>query len=80
MPARTTRRAQAARIGLVLGLFGPAPALAETAGAVAEDDAVEEMIVIGDAGSEIDVLAGASTIVLDADEGLLEGARLEGKC
>ena len=39
--------------------------------------AVEEMVVVGDARPEMDVLAGATTTRIETDLGLIEGAQID---
>lgn len=41
------------------------------------DDAVEEMLVIGEARPDMDVLAGATTTRIDVDTGLIEGQQID---
>ena len=41
------------------------------------DDGIEEMLVVGEARPEMDVLAGATTTRIDVDNGLIEGAQID---
>ncbi len=64
---------------VLVALLGAAAssALAAEDAAGREAPPVEEMVVFGEQRSGPDVLAGATTSVLSADEGLLEGARID---
>jgi outer membrane cobalamin receptor len=60
----------------LLGSGSPSARAAEVE-AGSEPAGVEEMIVVGEARAGLDVLAGATTSVVSADAGLIEGARID---
>lgn len=72
--ARPLRTAFAVRLAVAISAVGP-PVTAMASGALAEP--VEEMVVVGEARPEMDVLAGATTTRIDADAGLIEGAQID---
>lgn len=60
----------------LFGTVAPVARASEVATGL-DEDPVEEMVVVGEQRPTPDVLAGATTSVLSADEGLLEGARID---
>ncbi|MCR9097286.1 MAG: TonB-dependent receptor [bacterium] len=72
------RRPDRIAIALLALLWTATPAALAAERAIGpEKDPVEEMIVVGEQRPAPDVLAGATTSVLSADAGLLEGARID---